>query len=67
MYSPLRTYITRPGCTVGVLGIGGLGHLAVQYASKMGAQVGGVWSPSPQGPCMAAEAEGVNCKLELMP
>jgi D-arabinose 1-dehydrogenase-like Zn-dependent alcohol dehydrogenase len=27
---------TYPGCRVGVLGIGGLGHLAIQFASKMG-------------------------------
>jgi D-arabinose 1-dehydrogenase-like Zn-dependent alcohol dehydrogenase len=27
---------TFPGCRVGVLGIGGLGHLAIQFASKMG-------------------------------
>ncbi len=27
------------GQTVGVIGIGGLGHLAIQFASKMGAEV----------------------------
>ncbi|MDJ0627475.1 MAG: NAD(P)-dependent alcohol dehydrogenase [Rhodobacter sp.] len=29
----------RPGAKVGVLGIGGLGHLAVQFADKMGCEV----------------------------
>ena len=39
VYSPLRTWITRPGMRVGVLGIGGLGHLAIQFARAMGAHV----------------------------
>jgi D-arabinose 1-dehydrogenase-like Zn-dependent alcohol dehydrogenase len=30
---------TRPGDRVGVIGIGGLGHLAIQFASKMGMEV----------------------------
>ncbi|KAH8427156.1 NAD(P)-dependent alcohol dehydrogenase [Aspergillus melleus] len=29
----------RPGDTVGILGVGGLGHLAIQFASKMGCRV----------------------------
>lgn len=37
-YSPLAHH-TRPGMRVGVIGIGGLGHLALQFASKMGLQV----------------------------
>ncbi|ERS99011.1 NADP-dependent alcohol dehydrogenase [Sporothrix schenckii 1099-18] len=28
-----------PGATVGVLGVGGLGHLAIQFAAKMGCRV----------------------------
>lgn len=35
-YNSLRNSGARPGDTVAVLGIGGLGHLAVQYAHKMG-------------------------------
>jgi D-arabinose 1-dehydrogenase-like Zn-dependent alcohol dehydrogenase len=35
-FNALRNSPARPGDTVGVLGIGGLGHLAVQYAAKMG-------------------------------
>jgi len=35
-FNPLRNSIARPGDTVAVLGIGGLGHLGVQFASKMG-------------------------------
>jgi alcohol dehydrogenase, propanol-preferring len=35
-YNALRNSGARPGDTVAVQGIGGLGHLAVQYAAKMG-------------------------------
>jgi len=36
VFTPLKKHMT-PGCRVGVIGIGGLGHLAVQFASKLGA------------------------------
>jgi uncharacterized zinc-type alcohol dehydrogenase-like protein len=39
VYSPLRRYDVRPWHKVAVLGIGGLGHLALQFASKMGCEV----------------------------
>ncbi|MFB6213459.1 MAG: alcohol dehydrogenase catalytic domain-containing protein [Candidatus Nanohaloarchaea archaeon] len=35
-YNSLRHTGARPGDTVAILGIGGLGHLGVQYASKAG-------------------------------
>jgi D-arabinose 1-dehydrogenase-like Zn-dependent alcohol dehydrogenase len=35
-YNALRNSAARPGDLVAVLGVGGLGHLAVQYAVKMG-------------------------------
>ena len=35
-YNALRNSGVRPGSTVAVQGIGGLGHLAIQYAAKMG-------------------------------
>lgn len=38
-YSPLRHWDVGPGMTVGVVGIGGLGHLAVKFARAMGAHV----------------------------
>jgi len=38
VFAPLKKYL-NPGDKVAVLGIGGLGHLAVQYASKMGHEV----------------------------
>jgi len=38
-YSPLRHWGVGPGTTVGIIGIGGLGHLAVKFARAMGAHV----------------------------
>ena len=38
-YSPLRHWKVGPGMTVGVVGIGGLGHLGVKLARAMGARV----------------------------
>lgn len=39
VYSPLRTYGINPSSRVGVVGIGGLGHLAIQFARAFGAHV----------------------------
>ncbi len=38
-YSPLRTWNVGPGSRVGVIGLGGLGHMAVKLAAGMGADV----------------------------
>ncbi len=38
-YSPLREWQCKPGQKVGVVGLGGLGHMAVKLASAMGAEV----------------------------
>lgn len=38
-YSPLRTWNAGPGSRVAVIGLGGLGHMAVKLASGMGADV----------------------------
>ena len=45
-YSPLRQYNVREGQQVGVVGLGGLGHMAVKLARSMGAEVT-VFSTSP--------------------
>jgi len=39
VYGPLRKHIDKPGIRVTVIGIGGLGHLAIQFAAAMGAVV----------------------------
>jgi len=41
-FNSLRSSGARPGDLVAVLGLGGLGHLAVQYAAKMGFRVVGI-------------------------
>ncbi|MFX1674701.1 NAD(P)-dependent alcohol dehydrogenase [Paraburkholderia sp. A2WS-5] len=38
-YSPLRTWGAGPGKKVGIVGLGGLGHMGVKLAHAMGAQV----------------------------
>ena len=38
-YAPLRQYNVRPGQQVGIVGLGGLGHMGVKLASAMGAEV----------------------------
>lgn len=38
-YSPLRTWGVKAGSRVGVIGLGGLGHMAVKLAKAMGAVV----------------------------
>jgi uncharacterized zinc-type alcohol dehydrogenase-like protein len=38
-YSPLRRFKVGPGKRVGVVGLGGLGHMAVKLAAAMGAEV----------------------------
>ena len=39
VYSPLRNHGVRPSSRVGVIGIGGLGHLGLQFARAFGAEV----------------------------
>lgn len=39
VYSPLRTYGVGPSHRVGVIGVGGLGHLAIQFAHALGCDV----------------------------
>jgi uncharacterized zinc-type alcohol dehydrogenase-like protein len=46
-YSPLKRYGTKKGKKVGVIGLGGLGHMAVKIAKAMGAEVT-VFSTSPE-------------------
>ena len=47
VYSPLKHWNVRRGSTIGVVGLGGLGHLAVQMAVAMGANVV-VFTTSPE-------------------
>lgn len=38
-YSPLKHYGVKPGDRVGILGMGGLGHMGIKFAKAMGAEV----------------------------
>jgi uncharacterized zinc-type alcohol dehydrogenase-like protein len=39
VYSPLRSFATTPARKLGVIGVGGLGHLALQFARALGYEV----------------------------
>lgn len=39
VYNPMRTHCINPSSRVGVVGIGGLGHMAIQFARVFGAEV----------------------------
>ncbi|KXJ91918.1 chaperonin 10-like protein [Microdochium bolleyi] len=39
VFNALRAYNAQPTETVGVMGVGGLGHLAIEFAAKMGCRV----------------------------
>ena len=39
VYNPIRTHGVNPSSRVGIVGIGGLGHLALQFARAFGAEV----------------------------
>ncbi|HLY43880.1 MAG TPA: NAD(P)-dependent alcohol dehydrogenase [Terracidiphilus sp.] len=39
VYNPMRTHAVNPSSRVGVVGIGGLGHMAIQFARAFGAEV----------------------------
>jgi len=39
VYNPLRIYNVKPSMKVGIIGIGGLGHLAIQFAHAFGCEV----------------------------
>ena len=49
-YNALRNSGARPGDTVAILGIGGLGHLGVQYAAKSGYRTVAVARGADKGP-----------------
>ena len=39
VYAPLRNHLARPSSRVGVIGIGGLGHMGLQFARAFGCEV----------------------------
>lgn len=61
-YSPLRTWNVGPGSRVGVLGLGGLGHMAVKLAVGMGARV----SVIGRNAAKAADAKALGAEAYLV-
>jgi uncharacterized zinc-type alcohol dehydrogenase-like protein len=47
VYSPLRLYAALPSRKIGIIGVGGLGHLAIQIARALGYEVTAI-SSSPE-------------------
>lgn len=47
LYSPLKKWGAKPGMKIGIMGLGGLGHMGVKFAHAMGAEVT-VFSHSPE-------------------
>jgi uncharacterized zinc-type alcohol dehydrogenase-like protein len=47
VYSPLRSYAARPKQKIGIIGVGGLGHLALQFARALDYEVTAI-STSPE-------------------
>lgn len=63
VYSPLRYFeLDKPGFYLGVVGLGGLGHMAVKFAKVMGAKVT-VISTSPHKKKEAMENLGADSFL----
>jgi uncharacterized zinc-type alcohol dehydrogenase-like protein len=46
VYSPLKTHTKKPASKIGIVGVGGLGHLAIQFAHAMGFEVTAISSSS---------------------
>jgi propanol-preferring alcohol dehydrogenase len=49
-FNALRRSVARPGDRVAILGVGGLGHLGIQYAAKMGFEVVAIARGEEKGP-----------------
>jgi uncharacterized zinc-type alcohol dehydrogenase-like protein len=47
VYSPLRSYAAQPAQKIGIIGVGGLGHLALQFARALDYEVTAI-SSSPE-------------------
>jgi uncharacterized zinc-type alcohol dehydrogenase-like protein len=69
VYSALRTYITSPDLKVAILGVGGLGHLAIQFARAFGCEVTAMSSsPDKKEQALGFGADHfINSNLEIPP
>jgi uncharacterized zinc-type alcohol dehydrogenase-like protein len=64
VYSPLRKHLEEPTQKVAIVGVGGLGHLAIQFAHALGCEVTAI-SSSPEKKKQAL-AFGMNWEALLM-
>jgi len=62
MYDPLVYHGCKPGMSVAIVGLGGLGQMGIKYAKAMGATVTGI-STSPQ---KEADAKAMGCTNFLL-
>jgi len=62
LYSPLKHWKVQPGQKVGIIGLGGLGHMGVKLAAAMGAHVVMITT----SPGKAADAERLGAKEVLI-
>lgn len=62
VFSPLKRHGVGPGTRVGIIGIGGLGHLGLQFAAKLGAEVTAISSTPDKEP--DARRLGANAFLD---
>jgi alcohol dehydrogenase (NADP+) len=59
VYQPLRSYGAGPGKKVGIVGLGGLGHLGLQFSKALGAETYVLsHSPSKKADADAMGADG---------
>lgn len=68
-YSPLRAWKAGPGSRVGIIGLGGLGHMAVKLAVGMGAEVtviGRSAAKAADAAALGADAYLVSTDLQAM-
>jgi len=65
-YSPLKRFDVRAGQKVGIVGLGGLGHMGVKFAVAMGAEVT-VFSTSPTKEQDARDLGAHNFVVTKMP
>jgi uncharacterized zinc-type alcohol dehydrogenase-like protein len=61
-WSPLRRWQAGPGKRVGIVGLGGLGHMGVQFAHALGAETIAITT----SPAKAADAERLGARGALL-